>query len=143
MAGGGEPSSYDFTWSGNQEAYGWVMRFTGHDPSTPINDWDVLTTGSGQTVNPVSPEVTTTVDNAMILRLAGFDDDDINIGDPGLPGHTAITMDESGSGSGTASGGAGYVEQLTAGPSGTSTFTLTREEQTVAVTIAIAPDDGS
>ena len=81
----------------------------------------------------------------MILRLGGFDDDNINVDNPGLPGHTAITMDESDSGFGTASGGAGYVTQPFAGPSGTSTFTLTDPneddgEEAVAVTIAIAPD---
>ena len=31
----------------------------------------------------------------MILRLGAFNDDDIIIDNPGLSGHTAITMDES------------------------------------------------
>ncbi len=134
-----EPPSHKFTWSSPEEAYGWIMRFSGHDPASPINAWAVLTTGSGQTNNPPSPSVTTTVNNALILRLGGFDDDDINVGDPGLPGHTAITMNESDNGNGSASGGAGYLVQPNAGPSGQSTFTLTDQEQTVAVTIAIAP----
>ena len=140
LATASEPSNYVFTWDHGQEAYGWIMRFTGHDATTPINAWSVETTGSNVTNNPPSPAVTSTIANAMILRIAGFDDDDISINDPGLSGHTAITMQKSGSGSGTASGGAGYVVQPLMGDSGASTFTLTAQEQTVAVTIAIAPE---
>ena len=78
----------------------------------------------------------------MGLDGIGGNDDDINKDNPGLPGHTAITMDDNGNGSQTSSGGAGYLTQPTAGDSGASTFTLTHQEQTVATTIAIAPDPG-
>ena len=37
IAGASEPANYTFTWTGNEQAYGWVMRFTGHNSSTPIN----------------------------------------------------------------------------------------------------------
>ena len=134
-----EPSHYDFIWSGNEQAYGWIMRFTGHDLSRPIDDWTLQTTSGDLTLNPPSPAVTTTVDNAMILRLGGFDDGDVTVGNPGLPGHTAITMERSNSGSKTCSSGGGYMLQPKAGDSGSSTFTLTDQEQTVAVTIAITP----
>ena len=76
----------------------------------------------------------------LILRLGAFDDDYINEDNPGLSGHTAITMDKSGTGSKTVSGGAGYVQQTAIGDSGTSTFTLTAAEESRTVTIAIAPD---
>lgn len=139
IAGSSEPSRYGFTWSGdNEQSYAWIMRFTGHDPTNPINASALVTQGS-DAGDPPSPEVTTTVDNALILRLGGFDDDDIVTDSPGLSGHTAITMKESNSGSGTTSGGAGYVIQPTAGASGTSTFSLTDQEQSVSITIAIAP----
>ncbi len=93
----------------------------------------------GSSSAPSSPSVTTTVDDALILRLGGFDDDDINTGDPGLTGHTAINMGDSGNGPATASGGSGYVLQTTAGASGTSSFSLTGSEEYVTVTLAIAP----
>ena len=65
--------------------------------------------------------MTTLVDSTLIVRMGAFDDDDdVTVDSPGLSGHTAITMDESNSGDGTASGGAGYVDQPTAGSSGTS-----------------------
>lgn len=45
-----------------------------------------------------------------------------------------------GAGSGSVSGGAGYVRQSTAGNSGTSTFSLTASNEAQMLTIAIAPD---
>lgn len=138
LAAASESSNHEFTWDGGERAYGWIMRFTGHNASDPIN---AVAMEVGSSSSPVSPEVTSTVANAMILRLGGFDDDDVTIDDPGLPGHTAITMDENDSGAGTCSGGAGYVNQAAAGASGTSNFALTASEQYVTITIAIAPEE--
>ena len=76
----------------------------------------------------------------MIVRIGGFDDDDITVDDTGLDdGHTDITMDESGTGSYSCSGGAGYKQQPAIGDSGTVTFDLTSGGQYRTVTIAIAP----
>ena len=132
-----EPSDFQFDWTGSgQEAYGWIMRFTGHDPTTPIH---ISATGNDNSQGPVSPAVNTTIDNTMIVRLGGFDDDNATPDDAGLAGHTTITSDESSSGSGTCSGAAGYVTQPIAGSSGTEPFTLTQPEKARMVTIAIAP----
>jgi len=87
-----ESPSHQFTWSGNRRAYGWIMRFTGHDLTDPING--SMADGEADT-NPTCHSVTTIVDGCIILRLGGFDDGDITEDDPGLSGHTAITMDSS------------------------------------------------
>jgi len=137
IAGAAEPASYSFEWGSNQEAYGWIMRFSGHDPVNPI---DVFATDGGTALSPNSPAVSTSVDNTMILRLAGFDDDDINSDVSGLSGHVTITADQSGSSFGSASAAAGIMTQNTAGDSGTSNFELQGTEQYRAVTIAIAPE---
>jgi len=137
VASSKEPGSENFSWSGKQEAYGWMMRFTGHDLDDPINAAAVSTSSSD---TPTSPAVTTTVGNTLILRLGGFDDDDITLNNPGLPGHTSINMGESGTGRDSASGGSGWVMQATAGDSGKSTFSLTAREEAVTITIAIAPN---
>ncbi len=139
IADASEAASHQFTWSGTgQQAYGWMMRFTGHDPTTPINTSAVG--GYVWSSTPLSPSVSTTVENALILRLGGFDDDDISLDSTGLPlDHTTITMDESILGYGTASGGAGYICQAATGDSGTANFLLTASEQYITVTIAIAP----
>ena len=137
LASSSEPSSYNFTWGSGERAYGWIMRFTGHDTANPIH---TFATDSGSSSNaPPTPAVTTTVDNCMILRIGGFDDDDITEDDTGLAGHTSITMDESGT-SMSCSGGAGYVDLPTAGDSGASNFDLTALEEYRTLTIAIAPE---
>lgn len=96
LAEASESSSHEFTWSGDEQAYGWMMRFVGHDSANPINDW----AADGQTsISPTSPAVTTTETDCLILRLGAFDDDNIIVDNPGLSGHTAITMDKSSGGS--------------------------------------------
>lgn len=140
LATSSEPSGYQFTWdSDDEQAYTWIMRFTGHDPQAPIQAWTTLKENKK---SPRSPSVATTVDDVMILRLGGFDRDSITVDDPGLPGHTAITMDRSGIGKDACSGGAGFVIQPMAGDSGTSNFALTKKRDAMMVTIAIAPDSG-
>ncbi|MEW5995894.1 MAG: hypothetical protein AB1744_16070, partial [Candidatus Zixiibacteriota bacterium] len=93
LADASESPSHQFTWSGGgQESYAWMMRFTGHDPTSPIN---ASATNGGSSSSPTCPSVTTTVANTMIVRIGGFDDDYINVDNTGLSGHTDITMDES------------------------------------------------
>lgn len=140
LADASESSSHRFTWGSNEEAYGWIMRFTGHDLSSPINTSGI--SSGGNTNSPPSPSVTTTVANSLILRIGGFDDDDITVNNTGLNGHSTITMDESSSGNGTCAGGAGYLVLPAIGASGASNFSLTAQEQYRSVTIAIAPEPG-
>lgn len=138
-ADAGEPSSHTITWTVNQRAYAWMMRLSNHDVSGPIH---ALATQEGQSSSPLCPAVTTTVPYAMVLRLGGFDRNNVTADDPGLSGHEPITMDASDFSNGRhqASGGAGYVSQAVAGDSGTANFTLTGGEEYFTVTIAIAPE---
>ncbi len=137
IATAAEGSSYTFTWNSEENAYGWIMRFTGHDPASPIHQFAV---NGGNSQTPISPAVTTTIGHTMILRLVGLNHNHITIDDPGLGGHTTITMDQSDTGTDSASGGAAYVLQLSDGDSGTADCSLTRNEAYRTVTIAIAPD---
>jgi hypothetical protein len=141
LAGASEPATHTFTWTGAAEqAYGWMMRFTGQSTANPINAYSTYGESS---ITPTSPAVTTTVDNCLILRLGAFDGNDITVDNPGLSGHTAITMDKSAGSAdcGTVSGGAGYVKQSSAGSSGTSNFSLGSSNEAQMLTIAIAPAD--
>ena len=139
LAGASEASTHQFTWSGGQEAYAWMMRFTGHDPSSPIH---ISEKHDSTSSSPDCDPVTTTLADCMILRIGGFDDGDIQTIDvTGLnEGHTDITMDESSPSNGECSGGAGYEQQATPGTTSTPDFNLTRSEQYITVTVAIAPD---
>ncbi len=74
IAGADEPDDYTFTWASSYQAYGFIMRITGHDTSTPIN---VSGLATGTSANPTCPSVTTTKDDCLILRIFGADDDDI------------------------------------------------------------------
>ncbi|MGB5717633.1 MAG: hypothetical protein WBN81_11125, partial [Gammaproteobacteria bacterium] len=127
---------YTFNWSTSEHAYGWIMRFSGHDPANPINASSNLADNNDA---PASPSVTTTVADTLILRLGGFDHGDIIPGNPGLSGHAAINLGESGNGAHVVSGASGYVLQAAAGASGPSSFTLSGSEEFVTVTIGIAP----
>lgn len=137
IATAAEASSYTLTWNPNEQAYGWIMRFTGHDPTTPIHQFAV---SGGKSDTPTTPSVNTTISYTMILRIGGFDDKDIPVDNSGLSGHATITMDESNSGNESTSGGAAYVLQPSAGVSGTADFKLKKSEEYRTVTIAIAPD---
>ncbi len=137
IATASEPATHSFTWGSDEQCYAWMMRFTGHSPSNPIH---ASASSAGSSSSPSCPSVNTTIDNTLILRLGGFDDDDITVDAPGLGGHTTITMDKSNSGSGTCSGGAGYVDLATAGPSGTASFSLTGTQEHRSITVAIAPN---
>jgi len=145
LADASESGSHQFTWGLNEEAYGWIMRFTGHDPTSPINTSQAQ--GGDIDSMPPSPSVSTTVANTMILRIGGFDDDDVNVDNPGLAGHATITMDKSNTSNFSCSGGAGWVQQGAIGDSGSVNFSLTKDEQYRTVTVAIASDpvvvDGS
>jgi len=140
LAGSSESSNFSFSWENNERAYGTLLRFTGHNPSNPVESF---ATASGKSTNPTSPAVTTTVDSSMVLRLGGFDRDKLTVDAPGLSGHTAITMDKSDGAGGAVSGGAGYLLQATAGDSGTSSFSYPsfgNSEEFFMVTLAIPPD---
>jgi len=132
-----EPLNYTFTWSNWEQSYGWMMRFTGHDASNPIN---ANATSVGDSPNPISPAVVSSVDKTLILRIGGFDRDDVNIDNAGLTGHTTITADYSSNTSSSISGGAGFLEQDLAGNSGTENFVLGSSQNYRTLTIAIAPN---
>ena len=90
-AGGSEPDNYTFSWSNQRGAYGFIMRFSGQDTSTPINVSGIT---SGTSANPVCPSVTTDKDDCLILRIFGADHHSITV-DSGYPdGTTGITVDK-------------------------------------------------
>ena len=120
IAGESEPSTHNFTWSESRQAYGWMMRFTGQDTTSP-SPINTSQPGNDFSATPTSPAVNTTVPNCLILRLGAFDNSDVNTlpeSGPGLSGHTAITMETSGCGSGS-SGSVGWWKLNE--PNGTTT----------------------
>ena len=117
-----------------------MMRFTGHDLSSPIHQSNI---NVGNAIACPCNPVTTTQANCMILRIGGFAFGDIRVDITGLEGHTGVTMDRTGTRGGSCSGGAGYEQQAIAGTSSTPTFDLTYGNRFVTLTLAIAPPAAS
>lgn len=136
LAGASESTTHTFTWGSAEKAYGWMMRFTGHDPASPIGD-TATTRAFG--LQPTCPSVSVTVPGTLVLRLGSFEDYAITTDSPGLAGHTPITMDSSSKNSGSVSGGAGYIVVDTIGASGTAKFDLTTLKMYRTLSVAIQP----
>jgi cellulose synthase/poly-beta-1,6-N-acetylglucosamine synthase-like glycosyltransferase len=136
IAGASEPAFYTFTSTDSDQLIAGIMRFSGHDLNDPI---DVSNTSTGTSNAPTAPSVTTTVDDALVLRVFGTDDDYIFV-DGGYPsGHTGIFVRGSGGFSDETSIGAAYMTQASQGSTGSAAFSMTWPEDWAAATIAIAP----
>ncbi|MFT5321676.1 MAG: hypothetical protein ACI934_001834, partial [Pseudohongiellaceae bacterium] len=110
--------NHAFTLSASEHIVGSILRFTNHDGIGAIS---TAATGTG---SPTAPSVTPVRNNSLVIRVAGFDDDDGPI-DPAtiITGHRNITQDDSGNGAQTTSMAAAYINQVTGGiASGTALF---------------------
>ena len=137
VAGASEAGFYTFSCSPNRGMYGVIIRITGHNATSPIN---ISAINTGTSASPTCPSVTTTVDDCLVLRLFGADENNITV-DSGEPsGTTLITVDENGNEDlNKCCGGAAYEEQVSSSATGTAAFSMTASEQWVAITVAIAP----
>ena len=72
VAGGSEPSSYTFTNNQSRPARGGViMAFRGVDTVTPVNVHGNANDDAAASPNPITcPDITTTVDECMIIRMS-------------------------------------------------------------------------
>ena len=97
----------------------------------------------GATASPISPDVTTTVANTMVLRIFGADDDDANATSypTGLNGRDWLEFGDTGPGHNGLSIGLADLAQAAVGATGTATWSLAGTEDWGAVTIALAPTD--
>ena len=129
-----EPSSHTFSHGEANQFVGSIMQFRGHNAANPIHSLSDV--NEGNNMNPECASVSTSTNETLILRLGGFDDDDITFGEPGLNGHTPIFMSST---SGVSSG-AGYMYLDSSGNSGTADFNLTKKEQYITISVAIAPE---
>ena len=140
VAGGSEPASYTFTWDSSRESNGAILRYDGADPVAPI---DVSAITSNETSSPLAPSVTTTVSNAVVLRLFGSEGEVLEspVGDT-YPGATTgrYAIETSCACSVSVSSAGADAAQATAGASGTASFSITDSEQWVAATVALTPN---
>jgi hypothetical protein len=132
IASESEPEQHTFAFQQTTAAYGWIMHFSGNDTDAPIHAGAIAT---GRSEKPSAPEIETTVENTLILRIGAFDDDSVEEDQPSVPDTTVITLDRVAA----ASGGAVYEPQDGTGKTPSKNFQLTLREDYVAATIAISP----
>lgn len=128
-----EPATHTFTWSSGAQSFAWMMRFSGQDLAEPIADF---ANQEGKDDAPPAPSVEPGVEDALVLRVGAFDKDEITHDDPGVTGHTPILMD----GNNHVTGGAAYTIHPADTTVPGASFSLTKSEDYLTVTIAIKPD---
>ena len=128
-----EPATYTWGCSSTRLWIGAIHRIIDFDPDTPIHKSNIST---GEDKYPTAPTVTTTIDDCLILRMFGADDDKTVTGWPS--GSTSIFQDDCGADSVISA--AAYHNQSLAGSTGTGQFTMTWIDRWVAITIAIKPE---
>ncbi|OGT74676.1 MAG: hypothetical protein A3H44_03280 [Gammaproteobacteria bacterium RIFCSPLOWO2_02_FULL_57_10] len=135
VAGGSEPASYTFTTSNSAITYAYMMRYTGAS--------GVVIAGTptvSNTANALAPAITTTLDDTLIVRLAAVNGAGGMVSDPGtvITGYRNITQDNAG----IMYGAGAYLNQESAGGSGTAAFTNNATNwvtQTIGIEPAPAP----
>lgn len=127
-----EPAIHRFTWSGTERSLGWIVRISNQWPGSPIT---TFATNQGKDDKPRCPAVSTTVDHSLILRMGGFDKDEVK-DDTGLNGHTDLVSESAGE---HVSGGAGYFVLNDAGTATPATFELGKDEEYRTISIVVAP----
>ncbi|MEM1326554.1 MAG: SdrD B-like domain-containing protein [Bacteroidota bacterium] len=120
IADGSEPANYTFTWTGSEQAIGAISRYSNVDIANPIHALDVAT---GSSTNPTAPDITTTLDDVLLIRLFGADGDGGNFAT--VPsGTTEIFTGRSGSSNANAATlSLAHETQAFSGATGTAAFT--------------------
>lgn len=138
MAGGSEPASYSWTWTGSQYSCGGIYRVTGADATTPINTSAKSAPASGAT--QVSPSVTTTTADCLILRAISCERTATS---PYSWPSSTKDFDLKGTAAFDATSlSAARASQASAGATGTETVTLSGSRPCSLITLAIAPVAG-
>ena len=131
--GNSEPTTYRWSCGTQRLWIGAIYRISGFDPNNPIHTSNI---GTGFSTYPRAPGITTTVDQCLILRMFGADNNYIY--STYWPfGTTPIFQDNCGSGS--VMSAAAYHFQSTAGSLNYAQFRMSYSAGWVGISIAIAP----
>ena len=126
----------DYTWSSSASALwiGAIHRISGFDLNNPIHTSDVST---GMSANPTAPNVITSIDDCLILRMFGADNNKV-VSTYWPIGTTPIFQEDLGFN--TIINAAACHNQSLPGNTGTAQFTMDSNDKWVAITIAIKPE---
>lgn len=127
--------------SNSWESYGWYLRISGADTTTPFHQKG--TPAAGSSSSHAISGVTTSIADCLAFYLLAFD------GGDGAPfsvsgtGWAEVDEEQSGTGGTDASGCFGTKDQATAGATGTATVSCSASDGATFVQFAIAPDAGA
>ncbi len=132
--GSSEPATY--TWNSSLSVLwiGAIHRISGFDLNNPIHNSSFST---GMSANPTAPSVNTIIDDCLILRMFGADNNR-TVPTYWPSGTTPIFQEDLGLNS--IMSAAAYHNQSLAGSTGTAQFTMEANDKWVAITIAISPE---
>lgn len=132
-----DPSTVDFIGPTSRGFRAIASSYSGCDITTPI-DVSGTSTGGADT-SAICPDITTTVINTMILRIAANDDSTNTLSNAGvtLRGNGTRIVSGGSNGLGSSNGDEGI--QAAIGATGTSTYTISGAEEWGTFTIALAP----
>lgn len=136
IAGGSEPASYDWVFSGTVSAVGAILHYSGAHATTPVDDADAG--NSTSTASWDAPTSTTTGADRTIVRGVAYD----AVRTLTFPSGPTSRVDQKDSGSSLAGLGVSEESQASAGNTATRTWTWNSTTTPAGVTIAIAPAAG-
>ncbi|MEO1497379.1 MAG: hypothetical protein AAFV43_09535 [Planctomycetota bacterium] len=134
VVGASEPATYRWQWADMEQPVGLILHISNQYAGNPLTAFAV---DKGTSDTPPCPATSSTLDHSMVLRLGGFDGDEITAsGVTGLASHTSIFME---SGEKHVSLGAGYRIQTAPANVGAASFELDKNEEYCTATLIIAP----
>lgn len=132
-----EGSTIEVGAGGNYQLYGWYIRISGVDQSTPINVIGTPDYTGATTHNP--QPIDTTVDDCLAFYALAFDGGDGYTFSESNTGWAEVDELQSGTTGNDASGCWGTKDMPSAGSSGAVTITSTAADGSACIQFAIAP----
>lgn len=131
----GDPGTYTFTWPASVRFYYDMLRYSGADAAAPF-DASAVQVGPPDTSPATAPTVTTSVSNALVMRIA-LADTAANF--TGTPASNRTNQNSGGAANGVTLAVSDAI-QATAGATGTANFTMGGTPRTWrTVTVAFKP----
>ncbi len=142
-----EPANYTFDFGAAEEAFGYIMRFTG---TQGVETSELVANLSGSVIAPnaITPAVNAGLADSIIVRIGAFDHHDV-VQNPGIVinAHNNITQGFSSTADTAVSSGAAWIRQAGTGTSGTAFFTNSptikatgETEESRRITLALRPN---
>ncbi len=132
VATASEPSSYSFSWSGNETSCGSMYRFSNIDTTTPVTG----KVADGDSTSVITCPSTTSGGGKWTLRLAAADDNDITT-DTGMPGGGLFLRETSIGGPHNIAHGAASRARDGELNVGSVSFTMDAAEENLGVTLVL------